>query len=668
MKLGTTWLETVWQDIRHAARSLVHSPAFTLTAVLSLALGIGATTTIFSVVHAVVIDPFPYRSPDTLVSLALVGPDGRGNWSTYTIDEYVELTERASAFEGLIASTISDISMTRYRDARAPARQLRLDEHVRRDGRADPARAHPDGGRRPGRRAAGRDPGLSLLAATVRRRCRRRRPNAPPRRRDARGHRRDAAAVHVARRRRLPADPLPPRPRAAGRAHGPRHGAPRPRHLAGRRRSRRCVPSPPTSRPAPPIGSRRRSAWSSTSFSETFSSSLGPTLGVLLGAVGLLLLIACGNVSNLQLARATARAREMALRASLGASRWRLVRQLLTESALLAACGGVLGVLLAQASLWAVTTVIPPGTIPDESHVRLNGPVLVFSIVLATVSTLVAGLVPAWQVVAHRCRAGAARRRPFGHRRCRSGPAARRAGGGGDRPLDRAAGRGRPDDADARRHAAGPAHLRSGADPDDARAVRRSALPGAAKTAPGSCARCSARVAAVPGVQSATVDSGLPFVGARRHRRHDPRAAEDRSRRRSCTRRRPTTCGSSGPGSSAGRTLERGRRRRRASRRRRSTATSRAGSSGGVADRPDRQPRLPGPSAAEADGHRLRGRRRHRRPAQSGPQRDPAPEIYVPFAVNGGLRLPDRRGAGAAAAARAHHPGRGLRARFRSSR
>ena len=89
MRLATTWLETVWREVRHAARALAHSPAFTATAVLSLALGIGATTTIFSVVHAVVIDPFPYRSPDTLVSMSVVGPDGRGNWSNYTIDEYV---------------------------------------------------------------------------------------------------------------------------------------------------------------------------------------------------------------------------------------------------------------------------------------------------------------------------------------------------------------------------------------------------------------------------------------------------------------------------------------------------------------------------------------------------------------------------------------------------
>ena len=72
---------------------------------LSLAAGIGATTTIFSVVHAVVIDPFAYRDPDTLVSLAIDGPDGRSHWSTYTIDEYVELAERAAAFDGRRART-----------------------------------------------------------------------------------------------------------------------------------------------------------------------------------------------------------------------------------------------------------------------------------------------------------------------------------------------------------------------------------------------------------------------------------------------------------------------------------------------------------------------------------------------------------------------------------
>ena len=252
------------------------------------------------------------------------------------------------------------------------------------------------------------------------------------------------------------------------------------------------------------------------SFGETFASSLGQTLGVLLGAVGLLLLIACGNVSNLQLARATARAREMALRASLGASRWRLVRQLLTESALLAAAGGVMGLALTQASFWAVTTVIPPGTIPDEAHVRLNAPVLLFSIALASASTLIAGLVPAWQVVAHRRRTDAPGWRPLRDGGRRAGPSARRARDRRDRALDGPARRRRPDGADARRHAA---RRRSRSIPTRILTMR---VPFAETRYPAPEDRARflrallARVTALPGVQAAAVDSGLPFVGARR--------------------------------------------------------------------------------------------------------------------------------------------------------
>src|SRR6185503_2070249 len=118
-------------------------------------------------------------------------------------------------------------------------------------------------------------------------------------------------------------------------------------------------------------------------------------LYTLLAAVGVLMLIACGNVANMLLARATARERELTLRAALGASRGRIIRQLLIESVVLAAGGTAVGVALAYGGLAVLAGLMPRAGVAWEVQLRLNQPVLLFALATATVATLAFGLFPA---------------------------------------------------------------------------------------------------------------------------------------------------------------------------------------------------------------------------------------------------------------------------------
>ncbi len=127
------------------------------------------------------------------------------------------------------------------------------------------------------------------------------------------------------------------------------------------------------------------------------SGEMRTSLQLLLGAVGFLLLIACANVANLQLARGVSRAREIAVRMSIGADRRRLLRQLLTESVLLSVIGGALGVLFAFGAIRAIVALMPEFYVPNESRVAINLPVLGFSLAVSVLTGIIAGLVPALQ-------------------------------------------------------------------------------------------------------------------------------------------------------------------------------------------------------------------------------------------------------------------------------
>jgi predicted permease len=136
-------------------------------------------------------------------------------------------------------------------------------------------------------------------------------------------------------------------------------------------------------------------------FADMFVGRFRTMLYIVLAAVGMLLLIGCGNVANLLLGRATTREKEFGIRTALGASRWRIVRQLLIEGLILAMAAAALGCFLAWAGLKAVLALIPPQMIPAESVIRINGSALLFTLSVALLTTLFFGLVPALQVAGH---------------------------------------------------------------------------------------------------------------------------------------------------------------------------------------------------------------------------------------------------------------------------
>jgi len=106
------WLHEALQDVRFGIRTLVRNRSVSAIALLSLALGIGATTAIYSVVHAVILNPFPYKDVDSLMSVRVWDPGQRGGRLYYSTDQFLEFAERSSIFDGVVASTISDVLWT----------------------------------------------------------------------------------------------------------------------------------------------------------------------------------------------------------------------------------------------------------------------------------------------------------------------------------------------------------------------------------------------------------------------------------------------------------------------------------------------------------------------------------------------------------------------------
>jgi predicted permease len=391
------------QDLRYAVRILRKNPGFTVVAVLTLALGIGANTAIFSIINGVLLKPLPYEEPGQLVNLWEAPPGSRNRVSSGAFNDW---NEHSTKFEGL--SLIRSVSINLAGEGQP--------EHV--DGLAVSSsylrilRLEPVFGRGflPDEDKLGHDNKVVVLTHPL---WQRRFGSDPS---------------IVGRTIRVNGEPhtvlgvLPPKPSIAGDYRDEnwqflipfvigRDASPGVRDdhrfvVIGR--IKQGVTHSEAQAELTAINQRLKTLY--PKWKEDWGVMIVPlrdqitdnakgTLLVLMGAVGFVLLIACSNVSNLLLAKAASRQKEMAVRAALGATRQRVIFQMLTESFLLAMCGGLLGVGLAYSGLH-VFTRLSAGNLPRIDEIALDAPVMVFSLLVATATGILFGLIPALRISA----------------------------------------------------------------------------------------------------------------------------------------------------------------------------------------------------------------------------------------------------------------------------
>jgi putative ABC transport system permease protein len=392
------FFETFWQDLRYGLRTLQRAPGLTAVALLSLALGIGSTTAIFSVVYGVLIAPYPYSRPAEIWTPAFRSAKNPKQWNpTSRVSTYLRMREMpawgatmatlpdnrlltggrapesfqtvqvtANAFEFLAVQPVlgrtiqpSDVGADGQ-----PAPVIVLTENAWRrlfDGRANALgqklvlndETYTVIGVMPSRFGWWTDQG-GWIAMKL----------------DPRDERRIFPIVRL----------------AGGVA--PRAAEEQLQVLFDG-----VAKEFPTDFPKDGFRALLKNYMDMTVASGTMESSLR----LLFGAVGFLLLIACANVANLQLARATSRAREIALRMAVGASRGRVLRQLLTENTLLSLAGALLGIALAKGITLGVVALMPDFYKPNEARITLNEYVMLFTAAVAVLTGILFGLAPALQ-------------------------------------------------------------------------------------------------------------------------------------------------------------------------------------------------------------------------------------------------------------------------------
>jgi len=392
---------TLLQDLRYGIRTLAKNPGFTIVAVLTLALGIGANTAIFSVVDAVLLRPLPYPEPARLFTVYQTLPENPAQNTGVSYPNYVDWTQQNEAFESIAAVRGNVLALSgqgepTYIQAGSVTSNyfdvLRVKPLLGRTLQSsdDALDANPVVVMSESlwRARFGADPALVGRTVTL-----------------------DQHPITVVGI--LPAYFHPSVPDAAAQLWVPlrqdgvfsdmrgRRGG---HYLSALGRLKPGVTAAPAQSEMAAMEQRlaeqfpnENKGWGIriVSLQADMAGNVRTALLVLLGAVGFVFLIACANVASLQLARAASRRREIAIRVALGAGRQRLLRQFLTESVLLSVIGGVVGLLLAYEALQGLIAWLP-ADLPRVSEIHVDARVLAFVMTLSVLSGVIFGLAPAW--------------------------------------------------------------------------------------------------------------------------------------------------------------------------------------------------------------------------------------------------------------------------------
>ncbi len=390
-------MTSLWKDFGYAIRMFLKSPGFASIAILTLALGIGANTTLFSVVNGVLLNPLPYPQPEQLVTVYASTPGFDLGPIVYLNFLDWQRDTKTFASLGLYRNQDYNVTfaanaerLTGYQISASFFSTLGVPPVLGRTFRADDDQigAAPvaliGGGL--WKRKFGSSPdaigktltlnGTSYQIVGV-----------VPDSFSFYGHDRDVYTPIGQWN-----DPLLRDRRISVSAHA--IGRLKPGVTLAQAKADMDIVAGNLAREFPVAD--KQTGIALVSMKEDIVGNVQPFLLVLLAAVGFLLLIACANVANLLLARSMGRSREFAIRAALGAGHARVIRQLLSESVLLGGLGGALGLLLAFFSTRAVLNTLP-GTLPRVEQVSLDGPVLLFTLGISLFAAIVFGLAPAWK-------------------------------------------------------------------------------------------------------------------------------------------------------------------------------------------------------------------------------------------------------------------------------